>query len=58
MVIPRRAVVAAVVAAIVMGIVTLEDILREIVGDIGDEFEKETKLFEKQNDGSILVDAG
>jgi CBS domain containing-hemolysin-like protein len=40
-----------------MGIVTLEDILREIVGDIGDEFDEEEKLFEKQADGSFLVDA-
>lgn len=40
-----------------MGIVTLEDILREIVGDIGDEFEEEVKLYEKQPDGSYLVDA-
>jgi putative hemolysin len=40
-----------------MGIVTLEDILREIVGDIGDEFEVEEKQVEKQADGSILVDA-
>jgi putative hemolysin len=40
-----------------MGIVTLEDILREIVGDIGDEFEVETKYVEKQADGSFLVDA-
>ncbi len=40
-----------------MGIVTLEDILREIVGDIGDEFEQETKPYEKQSDGSYLVDA-
>jgi CBS domain containing-hemolysin-like protein len=40
-----------------MGIVTLEDILREIVGDIGDEFEEEERLFEKQPDGSYLVDA-
>jgi len=41
-----------------MGLVTLEDILREIVGDIGDEFEVEEKLIEKQADGSFLVDAG
>jgi CBS domain containing-hemolysin-like protein len=41
-----------------MGIVTLEDILREIVGDIGDEFSIEEKLIEKQADGSFLVDAG
>jgi putative hemolysin len=40
-----------------MGVVTLEDILREIVGDIGDEFEEEERLFEKQPDGSYLVDA-
>ncbi len=40
-----------------MGIVTLEDILREIVGDIGDEFEGEEKQVEKQADGSFLVDA-
>jgi CBS domain containing-hemolysin-like protein len=40
-----------------MGIVTLEDILREIVGDIGDEFEEEERLFEKQPDGSYLVEA-
>ncbi|HME90168.1 MAG TPA: hemolysin family protein [Myxococcaceae bacterium] len=41
-----------------MGIVTLEDILREIVGDIPDEFEVEEKLIDKQADGSYLVDAG
>ncbi len=40
-----------------MGIVTLEDILREIVGDIGDEFEEESKPYEKQADGTFLVDA-
>jgi putative hemolysin len=40
-----------------MGIVTLEDILREIVGDIGDEFEVDEKLVEKQPDGTFLVDA-
>ncbi len=39
------------------GIVTLEDILREIVGDIGDEFDEEEKAYEKQPDGSFLVDA-
>jgi putative hemolysin len=41
----------------VMGLVTLEDILREIVGDIGDEFDVEVKQVEKQADGSFLVDA-
>ncbi|MCL2179301.1 MAG: hemolysin family protein [Proteobacteria bacterium] len=40
-----------------IGIVTLEDILREIVGDIGDEFEKDEKSIEKIHDGSFLVDA-
>lgn len=40
-----------------MGVVTLEDILREIVGDIGDEFEVEKKTIEKQADSSFLVDA-
>jgi CBS domain containing-hemolysin-like protein len=39
------------------GIVTLEDILTEIVGDIRDEFDEEVKAYEKQNDGSFLVDA-
>ncbi|MCA2981548.1 MAG: HlyC/CorC family transporter [Myxococcaceae bacterium] len=39
------------------GIVTLEDILREIVGDIGDEFDEAASPFEKQPDGSVLVDA-
>jgi putative hemolysin len=41
-----------------MGIVTLEDILREIVGDIGDEFEVRESLVEKLPDGSALADAG
>ncbi len=40
-----------------MGIVTLEDILREIVGDIPDEFAEESRVFERQPDGSYLVDA-
>jgi CBS domain containing-hemolysin-like protein len=40
-----------------MGVVTLEDILREIVGDIADEFEQTESLIEKQPDGSFLVDA-
>ena len=40
-----------------MGVVTLEDILREIVGDIGDEFSVEEKQVEKQADGGFLVDA-
>ena len=40
-----------------MGVVTLEDILREIVGDIGDEFSEEERDIEKQADGTWLVDA-
>lgn len=39
------------------GIVTLEDILREIVGDIRDEFEEDERSVEKQADDSFLVDA-
>jgi putative hemolysin len=39
------------------GVVTLEDILREIVGDIGDEFTVPEREFEKQPDGTWLVDA-
>ncbi len=39
------------------GVVTLEDILREIVGDIGDEFTVTEREYEKQPDGSWLVDA-
>ena len=31
--------------------------MREIVGDIGDEFEEEVKLIERQTDGTFLVDA-
>lgn len=40
-----------------MGVVTLEDILREIVGDIGDEFSVPEHAIEKLPDGSWLVDA-
>jgi putative hemolysin len=39
------------------GIVTLEDILREIVGDIGDEFDEEQRTIERLADGSVVVDA-
>jgi putative hemolysin len=41
-----------------MGVITLEDILREIVGDIGDEFDIEETHVEKLADGSYMVDAG
>lgn len=40
-----------------MGVVTLEDILREIVGDIADEFEVVERQVEKLADGSFMVDA-
>ncbi len=40
-----------------MGVVTLEDILREIVGDIPDEFDDEEKQVDKQADGSFLLTA-
>lgn len=40
-----------------MGIVTLEDILREIVGDIGDEFSVEEQQVDKLPDGTFLVQA-
>jgi CBS domain containing-hemolysin-like protein len=40
-----------------MGIVTLEDILEEIVGEIGDEFDVEERPIERQPDGSFLVNA-
>ena len=39
------------------GIVTLEDILREIVGDIGDEFARDDPSVVRQPDDSLLVDA-
>lgn len=39
------------------GVVTLEDILREIVGDIGDEFTEPEHEIEKLPDGTWLVDA-
>src|SRR6202030_3122833 len=40
-----------------MGVVTLEDILEQIVGEIGDEFDVEKRDIERQADGSFLVDA-
>src|SRR5690606_17745656 len=40
-----------------MGVVTIEDILSEIVGDLGDEFTSPDRDIEKLPDGSWLVDA-
>ncbi|WP_408954861.1 hemolysin family protein [Natroniella sp. ANB-PHB2] len=38
------------------GLVTIEDLLEEIVGDIQDEYDKETKLIKEIDKGEILVD--
>ncbi|MCH7471527.1 HlyC/CorC family transporter [bacterium] len=39
------------------GIVTVEDLLEEIVGEIQDEYDEESKLIHKCEDGSYLVNA-
>lgn len=39
------------------GIVTLEDVIEEIVGEIQDEYDSETPLFQKINEGTFIVDA-
>lgn len=39
-----------------MGLVTMEDILEEIVGDISDEYDEETKLYSIAPDGSYLFE--
>jgi gliding motility-associated protein GldE len=39
-----------------MGLVTMEDILEEIVGDISDEYDEETKLYTLAPDGSYLFE--
>lgn len=41
----------------VEGLVTLEDILEEIVGEIRDEFDKESPIFEKIEENRFLIDA-
>jgi CBS domain containing-hemolysin-like protein len=39
------------------GIVTLEDIIEEIVGEIRDEYDKETSLYRKIDDNTFIVNA-
>ncbi|KIX11391.1 hemolysin family protein [Dethiosulfatarculus sandiegensis] len=39
------------------GVVTLEDVLEEIVGEIEDEYDQEEHLSQRQQDGSLVVDA-
>jgi len=38
------------------GLVTLEDVIEEIVGEIQDEYDKETPLIEKVNEFTFIVD--
>ncbi len=40
------------------GLVTIEDILEEIVGEIDDEYDKESPTVEELDDGSLRVPAG
>jgi len=37
------------------GLVTLEDLLEEIVGEVSDQFDKQTPEIQKQPDGSVLI---
>ena len=39
------------------GLITIEDLLEEIVGDIQDEFDLETKMIDKINENEMIVDA-
>ncbi len=38
------------------GLVTLEDLLEEIVGEVGDQFDLSTPEIQSQADGSVLID--
>ncbi|HHE54985.1 MAG TPA: HlyC/CorC family transporter [Caldithrix abyssi] len=40
------------------GLVTLEDVIEEIVGEIQDEYDKETPQIQKINESTFLVDGG
>ena len=40
----------------ISGLITLEDIIEEIVGEIQDEYDRESPLFKKLEDNSYLVD--
>ncbi|KGN67896.1 gliding motility-associated protein GldE [Porphyromonas sp. COT-108 OH1349] len=39
------------------GLVTLEDLLEEVLGEISDEYDEESKPYKILNDGSIIFDA-
>lgn len=41
-----------------LGVVTLEDVLEVLVGEIEDEYDTETPLWQKIHDGGFSVDAG
>ena len=38
------------------GLVTLEDLLEEIVGEVGDQFDEDSPEIQNQPDGSVLID--
>ena len=40
-----------------VGIVTIEDLLEEVVGEIADEFDQETPLYKKLEEGHFLINA-
>lgn len=39
------------------GLITMEDVVEEVVGEIIDEYDKETKLFEMTGDNIVIADA-